>query len=177
MSLVIMLLSGCSDRDMIDLEEYVAKTKARENPHVDAIPEFRHIPSYFYEVQHMRDPFIPLTDQNKGPINGGVGIDESGGEKAAACPPPGDPHRVRVGLELVPLNTLQMVGTLEIDGTLWALITSSDNTIYRLKQGDYMGENYGEIINISETQIEVLEHISDGEGCWKEQITNLHLNN
>ena len=40
--IILLLLSACSERSMIDLEEYVAKIKSRENPHVDPIPEIKH---------------------------------------------------------------------------------------------------------------------------------------
>jgi len=65
-SLISILLSSCSDTEMADLKKYVANIKAKENPHVDAIPEYRHIPPYFYEVQQQRDPFIPLIDTKNG---------------------------------------------------------------------------------------------------------------
>ncbi|MDM8557805.1 pilus assembly protein PilP [Candidatus Parabeggiatoa sp. HSG14] len=172
LGLIIFSLLGCSERGMMDLKTYAAKIKARENPHVDTIPEFRHIPSYFYEVQHMRDPFIPLKTAQKRDI---PLLNTNSTTKKGPCPNPTDSNRVRVGIEMMPLDTLKMTGTLEIAGTLWALIVSSENTIYRVKQGDYMGENYGKIINISENKIEVLEQIPDGEGCWKEFVTNVPL--
>ncbi len=175
--LSILLLSACSGQGMDDLEEYVAKTKARKNPHVDPIPDFGHVPSYFYEVQHMRDPFEPLISGEKGPML--QAFEE--GKKKKECPNPGSTHRVRIGLELMPLDALQMVGTVETKDQsgrtiLWALIVSkSDGTIYRVKQGDYMGNNYGQVINVFEEGVEVLEQIPDGEGCWQENIAKISL--
>jgi type IV pilus assembly protein PilP len=174
LGLITILLSACGDPGMVDLKNYVAEIKAKENPAVDKMPEYRHIPPYFYEVQNLRDPFKPLIDTKKrGDIR--LGSEGSQGNEKKACPSP-QSHRVRVGLELMPLDALQMVGTLEIDGTLWALVKSTgDGTIYRVKQGTYMGENYGQIINISELRIEVLEHLPDGKGCWKEEVASLSL--
>ncbi len=174
LGLITILLSACGDPGMADLKKYVAEIKAKKNPHVEKMPEYRHIPPYFYEVQNLRDPFIALIDTKKrGDIS--LGSESSPGGEKKACPSP-QSHRIRVGLELMPLDALQLVGTLEIDGTLWALVKSTgDGTIYRVKQGDYLGENYGQIINISEQRIEVLEHMPDGKGCWKEEVASLSL--
>jgi type IV pilus assembly protein PilP len=174
----LLLISGCGDNSISDLEKYVAKIKAKENPHVDPIPEIKHIPPYFYEVQHMRDPFKPLEEVTAklnipGRITTGSGTGK--GTQKKACPPP-NPNRVRVGLELISLDTIKMIGTLETKGSLWALVTSSgEKTIYQVKTGDYIGEHHGKIIKISEAKMDVLEQIPDGEGCWKPRITTVSL--
>jgi len=172
--LITLLLSACGDRSMRDLKKEVAKIKARENPHVEAIPEIKQILPYFYEVQHWRDPFIALKDNTQGANVIDIPTNKTTRGKQA-CPTP-DSNRVRVGLELMPLDALQMVGTLKANNTLWALVISkSDGTIYHVKQGDYMGQYYGKIINVSQTEIEVLEQIPDGEGCWKDKISTIQL--
>lgn len=174
--LLTLLLTACSSTDMTDLEEYVEQIKKKENPRVDSIPDFGDIPSYFYEAQHMRDPFEPLIDNQKQTL-----LATGEGKPKEDCPSPEDSHRVRVGIELIPLDALQMVGTLETKGPqghpiLWALVVSkSDGTIYRVKQGDYMGNNYGQIINISEEEIEIAEQVPDNEGCWRENLTKISL--
>ncbi len=175
LGLITSLLSACSDPGIKDLEEYVAEIKAIENPQVDPIPESRHIPSFYYEVQNQRDPFIPLIDIDirQPEIPGGLGENKS---DENPCPSRPDANRVRVGLEEMPLDALQMVGTMTKQGTLWALVAStSDGTLYEVKQNDYMGENYGQIINISEDQIDILELLPDGNGCWTQEVTTLRL--
>jgi type IV pilus assembly protein PilP len=171
--LITILLSGCGDPGIKDLQDYVAEIKAIENPQVDKIPEYRHIPPYFYEVQDQRDPFMPLIDTDtKKPVF--AGGEEEPDENP--CPSRPDSNRVQVGLEEMPLDALQMVGTMTKDGILWALVESkSDGTLYQVKQNDYMGENYGQIINISEDQIDILEQLPDGNGCWTQEVTNLRL--
>jgi len=77
-------------------------------------------------------------------------------------------------LELIPLDALQMVGTLEVAGTLWVLIASkTDGSIYRVKQHDYIGVNYGKIINLTHGKIDVLEELPDEKGCWKKKTTTM----
>jgi type IV pilus assembly protein PilP len=179
--LIISFLAGCSQQEMSDLESYVATIKAKKNPHVDPIPEIEQVIPYYYEVQYMRDPFISLDAETKQQqevteVNLSLTTGES---KKKICPQPGA-HRIRVGLELIPLYAMELKGTLEINGQLWALITlHNDNTIaYRVKQGDFLGDSYGEITNISEEQIEVLEQKADEQGCWHpaEEPTVISLN-
>jgi len=175
LGLITSLLSGCADPGVTDLQEYVAEIKAIENPQIKPIPEYRHIPPFFYEVQNQRDPFVHLidTDIKKQDIPGGLGDNQS---NENPCPSGPDANRVRVGLEEMPLDALQMVGTMTKQGALWALVAStSDGTLYEVKQNDYLGENYGQIINISEDQIDILELVPDGNGCWTQEVTSFHL--
>jgi len=167
-AVLIVLVTGCSRGEMTDLEAYVAEIKARENPSVEPIPPFDIAPGHFYEVDNMRDPFIPV-----------IGADQKQAQSTEVgntllCPQP-DQNRVRIGLETQPLDSLSMVGILQqADGTLWGLIESkTDGTIYKVRTGDYMGTNYGEVINITENRIELLEWYPDGKGCWLEQTTPL----
>ena len=68
-----------------------------------------------------------------------------------------------------------MVGILEQRGSVWGLIRDPDGTIHTVKPGNYLGENFGEIIRITESQVEILEIISDGLGAWIEREIDLSL--
>lgn len=178
MSLFIILLTACSS-DMSDLEEFVAETKARKNPNVEPLPKFEIVPNYFYEVDNMRDPFEPIIEQGIGtnivtlPLAG----DENSDDERQDCPKP-DPHRVRIGLELMPLDALQMVGTLQEGETLWGLVISkTTGTLYKVKVGDYMGQYHGRVTGIAENKIEVIELVPDNKGCYAEQINTIKLHN
>ena len=166
-----ILISACSDPGMADLEKTVMEIKAIKNPHVDPIPEYRHIPPYFYEPNG-RDPFIPFLNAKKQRTVNFEETEKSPEEQV--CPNRPDHNRIRVGLEDIPLDALKMVGLLIMDGIKSALVVSKNNgTIYRVKQNDYMGDNYGQIINISEDEMEILELHPDGNGCWKQKIIKI----
>ncbi len=165
------LLSACVEHEMTDLKKYVSKIKARKNPPIEPIPEYKHIPNYYYGVHKLRNPFIAFIQ-----------------EKIYIYPPPLPPEkgkpgcpekpkgRVQTGLERMPLDALQMVGTLEATGTLWALVASkTDGTIYQVKQHDYIGVNEGKIINITHGKIDVLEQLPDDEKCWKKKTTTITM--
>jgi type IV pilus assembly protein PilP len=81
-----------------------------------------------------------------------------------------DPDRIREFLEDFPLDTLRMVGTLNIDDTLYGLLQTSDGLIHRVVPGNYLGQNDGRITEISESEITlVVEIISDGIGGYIER--------
>jgi len=174
--LTVGLLSGCSDPGMSDLEEYARRINARKNPNIPQIPAFRIIPSYFYEVEKMRDPFASL--EKVGPEIKERNVDLTSGTAAAEtpCNRPNQ-HRVLSDLERLPLDTLKMIGTLQTDNQLWALVVEkSTGTVHRIQQGDYMGQNYGQVINVTEDRIELQEQYPDSKGCYSEQATDLPLN-
>ncbi len=172
--LITSFLSACSDPGLTDLEEYVAKVKAKTNPPIDQIPPYEHIPPHYYEVQDLRDPFIPLIEKSFGAkMLENEGTNSKSTKKK--CPNP-NPNRVRVGLEAIPLDALKMVGWMEKEGKLMALIRiKGDGTIFYVKEYDYLGENYGKVISLSPRQIEVLEQIPDGRGCWKTEVSVISL--
>lgn len=164
-----IVLSACGQTDMDDLKNFVAEVSARKNPEVKQIPEFKVMPSFFYEPGTRRDPFKALLDKADEP---NIKDDAS----KLICNRP-DPNRVRVGLELLPLDSLQMVGTLQDESKiLWGLIIAKgEGTIYRVKTGDYLGDENGKITSISEDKIEVLNLVSDNAGCFIDRQASLAL--
>ncbi|ALG67954.1 pilus assembly protein PilP [Beggiatoa leptomitoformis] len=167
-----LLLTACSDRGMADLEAEIGRIKARDNPQVEPIPEFKLVPSHFYEVDNKRSPFERWDDSAQGSEDG-----NNTGPVVIDCPKP-DPFRVRVGLESSPLDALKLVGILEdATGTTWGLIMSPEGLITRVQTGDYMGQNSGLITSITDREIELLELHPDPAlpGCWKEQQTKLAM--
>jgi type IV pilus assembly protein PilP len=50
-----------------------------------------------------------------------------------------------------------------------------DNLLYQVKQGDYLGQNYGKITRISETDVALREIVQDAAGEWIERNTSLQL--
>jgi type IV pilus assembly protein PilP len=172
--LTTLLVSACDEQGITDLKKYVAKIKAEEKPPIDPIPQYKLIPKYPYGVQNLRDPFIVLVKRTGTRIS--FNRNQSQTKKGPVCPRNPILNRVRSGLELMPLDALQMVGTLKSNGNQWALMASkSDGTIYRVKQHDYMGENYGQIINVSNDKVEILEQLPDGKRCWKQEIMTIPL--
>ena len=151
-----LVLSGCSG-DMDDLDEYINTVKARPGGRIDPLPEIKpyEVFTYVADVEGLRSPFVPdLPQTAAGPSVGG------------ARP---DPDRSREFLEQFPLDTLRMVGSLVQGEQNYGLVQTSDGLIHRVSTGDYMGQNDGRIVAINDSEIELIEIISDGIGGYVER--------
>ena len=153
----ILLLQGCSSDNLADLRAYADEVKQRPGGRIPPLPEVKPFPSHAYAMMDYKDPFeAPKTEEEKVDRAAGSGIQ-----------PPKD--HVPEALEAFPLDSLRMVGTLEQDDQLWAIVRAQDGTIYRVREGNYMGENYGRITHISEQQMDVREIVPDALGGYVER--------
>lgn len=163
--LSILTLTACNNSNVKDLQSYVEEVKSQQQSKIEPLPEFAPYETYLYSAKSERDPFTPPTSskpRNEVAKNTGNGI----------AP---DFNRAREPLESEPLDSLRMVGTLEKSGNTYALIRMSDSTIHRVKPGNYAGQNFGKIVHVSESEIEVTEIIPDGLGGWMERQASLAL--
>jgi type IV pilus assembly protein PilP len=70
-----------------------------------------------------------------------------------------------------------MVGTLELGGTNYGLVQTSDGLVHRVVPGNYMGQNDGRIVAVKDSEIELIEIISDGIGGYLEREAAVGLDN
>lgn len=161
--IAVPLLSACADKSMQDLHGFVDQVKARKAGHIEPLPEIKQIETFTYVGDERRDPFALLS-----------GEDESESENADNGLAP-DSNRRKEELESYPLDSLRMVGILEQDEVTWALIRNQENTIYRVKSGNYMGMSHGQITQITENQIELTEIVLDPRGGYRERQASLAL--
>ena len=151
LALSLAACGGGSD----DLDQYINAVKTRPGGRIEPLPEITPYESFNYiaDVQGLRSPFRPDTPQAAG---GGTG-------------PRPDDERSREYLETFPLDTLGMVGTLHINETMYGLVQTADGLIHRVIPGNYMGQNDGRITDISDSEIGLVEIISDGIGGYIER--------
>ena len=83
-------------------------------------------------------------------------------------------NRRKEPLEAYPLDSMHMVGSFSKAGQPFALL-KVDNLLYQVKVGDYLGQNYGRITQIDETQIALREIVQDAAGEWIERPGVLQL--
>ena len=154
-------LAACGS-DMGDLNEYIDEVKRRPGGRIDPLPEITPYEVFMYvaDAESVRSPFVPDTPQASGNSIGGTRP---------------DPNRSIEFLEGFPLDSLRMVGTLDISETMYALVQTSDGLIHRVIPGNYMGQNYGRITGISESEVELIEIISDGIGGYIERDAAISL--
>ena len=83
-------------------------------------------------------------------------------------------NRRKEPLEAYPLDSMSMMGSFVKAGTSFALLRV-DNLLYQVKVGDYLGQNYGRITKIGETDLALREVVQDAAGEWTERISSLQL--
>jgi len=162
--LALSMLAGCGDR-MGDLREYTNQVKARKGGHIEPLPQIKPFETFLYSDQDQRSPFVPQLQA----LNNNV----AKGSSTTGLHP--DFNRNREYLEQFPLDGLKMMGTLTVSGTLFALVKDSDNILHRVADGNYMGQNYGKIISITDSEIKLREIVPDGQGGWSERVTTVTL--
>ncbi|MDD3761627.1 MAG: pilus assembly protein PilP [Acidithiobacillus sp.] len=156
------LLPACTSDSHGDLVTYVESVKARKAGRIAPLPEVKSYESYQYNQSELRDPFIPAAVDAITDVMGGEGLQP-------------DMQRNREPLEGFPLDTLRFVGHLQQDGRVWAVITAPDSLVYRVVEGNYLGQNFGRISLISESRIDLMEIVPDGLGGWVERDATLAL--
>ena len=77
-------------------------------------------------------------------------------------------------LESYPLDSVTMVGSLMKQNKPFALLRV-DKLLYQVKLGDYLGQNYGKIVKISETDMSIREVVQDASGEWTERTSSIQL--
>jgi type IV pilus assembly protein PilP len=162
----LVLLVGCGDDDFSDLHQYIAEVKVRPKKTIKPLPEIKVIEPFIFKPEDLRDPFKPIRP----PELAGDGASTSTGSGIKP-----DTSRRKEELEAFPMETLKMIGTVEMKSNLWGLVKSTDKTVYRVRVGNYMGQNYGKIIRISADKIELMEIVPDKPGTWREQQMSITL--
>jgi len=160
------MLAACNDGTS-DLANFVQEIKNQPPGRIEPIPEFQPYQNFEYTSQDLRDPFR-LVDFRRPDEN----PEEIG--KIASGPKP-IIDRPREPLEEFPLDTLRLKGTLTKDGTIWGLIFAPDNTVHRVLEGHYIGQNHGRITAVTDEKIELTEIVPDGLGNYIERSSAVAL--
>jgi type IV pilus assembly protein PilP len=153
---------GCGSDQFQDLKQFVAdaETVAGNRARIDPLPKVDPYQPFVYNQAELEDPFRPRK------------IEPTRSAKGQIQP---DLNRRREPLEAFPLDNLKMVGSLQQGKTLFALIRTPDNNLFRVRQNNYIGQNFGLIIEVDETGMKLKELVQDGAGEWTERITSLFL--
>lgn len=165
-AMVVVGLTGCVEGNMSDLETYAQQVLARKGTGIEDLPPVEPYEVYTYSSTDGVDPFEPFYKE------------VPSGPTAVAAPGSGiSPNfdRNREELENYSLDSLRMMGTLELNEELWGIVRSPDGTIHRVQVGNYVGRNHGKIVGISEESIDLNEIIQDGQGGWQERDAALAL--
>jgi type IV pilus assembly protein PilP len=161
-------LAGCSGSDTEEIQQWMAQERAATKPRVQPIPEPKQFTPEDYTQQAAVEPFSnqKLTLALKRDSQ------QSGSASAALLAP--ELNRRKEPLEAYPLDAMVMVGSLTKQGQPVALI-KVDNLLYQVKPGNYLGQNYGKITRVGESEVVLRELVQDAAGDWVERTATLQL--
>lgn len=156
-------LSACgSDQD--ELQQWMEQQRREVRPNVEPLTPPKPFDPKPYEVADLVEPFstqklsVAIKQETRSP------------NSLLAS----ETNRRREPLEAYPLDSMTMVGSVEKQGRQFALL-KVDNLLYQVKAGEYLGQNYGKITKITETDITLREIVQDAAGEWIERTSSLQL--
>jgi len=158
-------LAGCEGGEHSDLRAELDQMTRGLPRRVAPLPQVKPYQPVPYEAFDMPDPFGPAK----------IELAQQGAPGAAGdnkLKP--DLTRPKEPLEAYPLESVKMVGTLTRDKRNYALI-KADTGLYRVRVGNYVGQNFGVITNITEGEITLRELVQDSAGDWAERESSLLL--
>jgi type IV pilus assembly protein PilP len=160
--MLCMLLSACGDSNVQEVRQWMKEVDSQTRPSVKPLQEPKTFVPFAYASAEAADPFSPnklLAELAR--ARGGGGLQP-------------DTGRRKEFLESFPLDTMKMVGTLQKGGAFFALL-QVDRSVYQVRAGQYLGQNFGQITSISEEAVNVKEVVQDAAGDWVERMSKLEL--
>ena len=164
---VAAALGACGGSEQEELQAWMAQQRAQTRPKVQPIPEPKKFAPQAYTQATAYDPFSnqKLTQALKREAA------QSTTSTALVAP---ELARRKEPLESFPLDTMSMVGSLLKKGLPVALV-KVDNLLYQVKPGNYLGQNYGKIVKVGESEVVLREIVQDAAGEWVERTATLQL--
>jgi type IV pilus assembly protein PilP len=157
-----LFLAGCGGEEHQDLKEELKKLTLDMRGKVAPLPVVTPYEPVPYKAYELPDPFgtakIELVTKT---ARGGGGLKP-------------DLNRPKEPLEAFPLESLKVVGMLQQGKASYALVRA-EASVYRVKTGNYMGQNFGLITAITENEIQLRELVQDAGGDWTERVSTLQL--
>lgn len=154
-----LLLHGCSGNEEDDLDRWMKERKTQVKGKIEPLPELKKYVPFVYNADNsLPDPF-----KGKGALDSG----KNGGWKP-------DLSRPKEPLEFFPLENLKFVGFLQQGKRSVGLIAAPDNSVYQVRVGNYMGQNFGLVTSVSRDELTVKEMLLDVTGEYVERRVTIN---
>lgn len=163
-SLVALLLGGCGDGGVHEVRQWMDDVQRQTPVSVQKIVEPKKFNPFVYSARQEVDPFDQAKLQ--------AAFDKLRGRAKSEVQP--DFERRKEPMENFPLDSIKMVGTLERPGLSYALL-QIDRTVFQAKVGNHIGQNFGMITRVTESEVELREIVRDPTGDWTERTVKLEL--
>lgn len=160
---LVLALAACGGDEHQDLKQWMADASKDMRGRVQPIPQIKAFPIVSYDAGDLLDPFSAAKVIPEKRITAG-GIQP-------------DFDRPREPLEAYPLESLKMVGVVRKNKTLYGLI-QVDNMVHQVRNGNHLGQNFGVVSAITESQVTIKELVQDPSGQtadWVERPATLQL--
>lgn len=156
-----LMLGGCGGSGSLsDLRQFVKNADKLPHGKIPPLPEVKPYQPFQYTAFDIPNPFEPRK----------VETPKTAGSKLKP-----DFNRRRQPLEAYALETLKMVGTLERDNKMYALVLAPDHNLFYVTAGNYIGQNFGRITQITDSEIKLNELVQDSSGDWTKRASALQL--
>ncbi len=161
----LVALAACGGEEHRDLKQELHQLTKDFRGRVDPLPQVKPYEPVPYTAEGQVDPFRPeridVAQRNLAPSASSARVEK-------------ERDRPKEPLEAFPLESIQMMGTITQHKETFALVKAGPN-LYRVRKGNYMGQNFGVVTGIDEAQISLKELIQDGGGEWVERNSALQL--
>ena len=157
--LCCLCLCGCAGDEQQDLRAWMEEQATSMRGAVRPLPEIKPFSTVGYVASGLTEPFQLSRIE---PVKAG---------RSDFRP---DLDRRREPLEAYPLESLAMVGVLRQGRTVAALVMA-DRNLYQVKVGNYMGQNFGVVTEITDAEVKLRELVEDGNGDWVDRTSALLL--
>ncbi len=157
------LLAGC-DADQQELQGWMDQQRREVKPSVQPLAAPKKFDPAPYDAAQVVDPF---SNQKLA-----VAVKQEARQPNSVFA--AEFNRRKEPLEAYPLDAMSMVGSVTKAGVQFALL-KVDNLLYQVKLGEHLGQNYGRVTRISETEVTLREIVQDATGEWTERTGTLQL--
>ncbi|MCM3563921.1 MAG: pilus assembly protein PilP [Hydrogenophaga sp.] len=162
-----LMVAGCTSSGQDELQAWMQSERNAIKPSVQPIPEPTRFVPQPYGVEREIPPFS--VEKLASLLRG---TQTATASSSALIEP--ELARRRQPLEAFPLDAMAMVGSLDRSGELVALVRV-DRLLYQVRPGNYLGQNFGRVTRITETEVVLREIVQDAAGEWIERPAALQL--
>jgi type IV pilus assembly protein PilP len=152
-------LVACDSGEGDDLDKFMRDAGKTMQPRIKPLPEVKSYLALQYNADGtLSDPFHARKSLSK----------------SSAHQP--NLTRPKEPMEGYPLESIKYVGLLSKNKLTFALLKTPDNSVQQVKVGNYVGQNFGLVTQITDSEVLLKEIIQDDvSGDWVERVSNLAL--
>jgi len=158
-ALWVLLLSGCSNQSNDDLDAFIRNAGKDVQTKIQPLPEMKTYLAFDFNADGLlNDPFIPRKSYSN----------------ITTLKP--DSDRPKQPMEAFPLESISYVGMIEKPHAKYALLKTPDNNVQQVKIGNFVGQNFGQVVAIEDSEVVLKEIVQDNvTGSWLEKMTTITL--